>query len=199
MTTLSSHRSSVTSALLCLGLSLATANCGAPADPTVQGKDEEHADGAHAGLMKTISVTLEPGGGHTSRTSYRPAEQVARQVQRRAALAEQKKNGLLAAPIEEIIVDSECPDHALWLFSSWYSTEIQCCLIGSGQGWVEDYCVWFSEVRSYVPGSLPGGSDGSLGNSYNCNEDFYAGDQATGVTYCEGIAPYVGPDYVFLW
>ena len=194
MTTLSSHRSSVTSALLCLGLSLATANCGAPAEPTVQGKDEEH-----AGLMKTISVTLEPGGGHTSRTSYRPAEEVARQVQRRAALAEQKKNGLLAAPSEEIIQDSECPDHALWLYSSSSGQGIRCCLVGSGEGWVEDYCIWFSEVRSYWPGSLPGGSDGSLGNSHHCYEDFFAGDQMTGGTYCEGVAPYyAGPDYVFL-
>jgi hypothetical protein len=199
MTTLTSHRSTVTSALLCLGLSLATANCGAPADPTVQGKDDEHAAGAQAGLMKTISVTLEPGGGHTSRISYRPVEQVARQAQRRAALAEQKKNGLLAAPIEEIIVDSDCPDDALWLYSGSSGQGIKCCLTGSGQGRVEDYCIFFSEVQSYWPGSLPGGRDGSLSNSYNCHEDFYADDQMTGETYCKGIYPYAGPDYVFLW
>ena len=194
MTTLSSHRSSVTSALLCLGLSLATANCGAPVDPTVQGKDDEH-----AGLVKTISVTLEPGGGHTSRTSDRPAEQVARQVQRRAALAEQKKNGLLAAPSEDIVEDSYCPDHALWLFSDTFRFGIQCCLVGTGLGAIEEFCAWVTQVQSYVPGSLPGGRDGSLANSLNCAEDFYAGDPQTDVTYCQGVNPTAPPDFVFLW
>ncbi|MET0592967.1 MAG: hypothetical protein ABW133_09725 [Polyangiaceae bacterium] len=195
MTTLSSHRSSVTSALFCLGLSLATANCGAPAEPTVQAKDEEH-----AGLVRTISVRLEPGGGHTSRTSYQPAEQVARQIQRRTALAEQKKNGLLAAPSEEIIQDSECPDHALFLYSSDSQQGIRCCLVGSGEGGVEDLCIWFPEVHSYWPGSLPGGRNGTLGNSHNCYEDFWADDPVTGVTYCEGVYPhYAAPNYVFLY